>query len=269
MKQIKVYTPVTTPITQALIGILTGFKEGVGATENADDADIVLVTSFEELRKAYNRNHAFILVSHDPLNHDVRQPDNVFVAKCAGPGVSNALHTTFEALNNALRWKSNAKPQAVKQFAMPTILPGFSKSWRVLVIDDTSTNLERAMQLLVGQQIVLAKGPEEAMRYLNLKGETFDAVLTDLNMLPDRAYPALNLDRYGVGETIPNGFAIVFEATARGIPVAVVTDGNHHQDWTVAMFSRVTGATVNGQKVLFRNDPHKRWDTALHALLEQ
>jgi len=102
-----------------------------------------------------------------------------------------------------------------------------------------------------------------------MKGKTFDAVLTDMHMRPDKTYGSLNLDAYGVKETIPYGFAMMLEATTRGIPVAVVTDGNHHQDWVSAMFDDIKDATVNGQKVLFFNNIGKRWDKALKCLMEE
>ncbi len=143
-----------------------------------------------------------------------------------------------------------------------------NKSHLVLVVDDRADNLGVAISRLIGQRLLLAKGPEEAMRLLNMKGQKPDAVLTDLQMRPDRVYPALNLDGYGVAETIHSGFSVMFEATKRGIPVAIVTDGNHHADWASAMFDSLHEATVNNQKVLFFNNIEKRWDVALKKLLE-
>jgi len=64
------------------------------------------------------------------------------------------------------------------------------------------------------------------------------------------------------------GWAVAAEVTARGIPVAIVTDGNHHTSWVVAMFKKMKSMIMNGQKVLFFANIGKRWDIALKALME-
>jgi molybdopterin-guanine dinucleotide biosynthesis protein len=68
-------------------------------------------------------------------------------------------------------------------------------------------------------------------------------------------------------DEVPAGISIMFEATKRGIPVAIVTDSNHHLDWFSSMFDSWQTAEVNGQKVIF-NNRGKQWDHALKALLE-
>jgi len=252
-------------VTSAFLQIFKLAEPQVEVT-TVDDADIVLVTESDMLRNLYRSSKFFVLLANR-FEHEKskRQPKNVFIADAFNLFRESSTGSVFALKRTYDEWVAAPKPP-VKQFTIPSDIVQFDRSYSVLVVDDTPANLDLVRTLLVGQQIVLARGPEEAMRYLNLNGK-FDAVLTDMQMLPDKAYPALNLDQYGVTETIHSGFGLMFEATRRGMPVAIVTDGNHHSDWASAMFDSLKEATVNGQKVLFFNNIGKRWDKALKSLL--
>ncbi len=262
----KIYVPNPSPVTKAFLAVCQLTLEQA-EVESVEDADLVFVATVDDLYKQYrpDKFFGFIVAQNFAREQSKKQPNNVFVL--------DALHWLGEHTNSvfafARAFEAWNPPKQIQQVDEPTgNITALSRSYFVLVVDDTRVNLETATRRLVGQQLILTTGPEEAMRYLNMPGRKPDAVLTDLQMRPDKTYGALNIDQYGVAETVHSGFALMFEATARGIPVAIVTDGNHHLDWASAMFDRMKSATVNGQKVLFFNNIQKRWDEALKALLE-
>ncbi|HYC34185.1 MAG TPA: hypothetical protein VEC13_00460 [Candidatus Paceibacterota bacterium] len=235
-----------------------------------DEADVIITTDVSNLRKVYREDKffGFIAIREFEKEKAKPQPKNIFVM--SGEDMlgnhENGVRAFKQAFDNWLGATKTDGRTSNAGSAMDIVV--FDKSYFVLVVDDSSEHLSEAAVRLVGQQLILAQGPEDALRYLNLGGRMPDAVLTDLQMRPDKVYGALDLDRYGVTETVHNGFSVMFEATRRGIPVAIVTDGNHHLDWASAMFDYIKRAEVNGQPVLFFNDIGKQWDVALKALLE-
>lgn len=262
----KVFAPQASPIINAFLIVfqIQGEQE---LTENIQEADFVLVADYATLREWYRPEKFFGFLPCNDIQQEMskKQPENVFVMDTRDLFNQNSKGGVFAFVKALQNWKPvEKKPQ--RQFGGN--IAQLSRSYFVLVIDDTEENLQIATERLPGQKLILARGPEEAMRYLNLEGEMPDAVLTDMQMRPDRVYGSLNVNQYGVTETIHSGFSMMFEATSRGIPVAIVTDGNHHLDWASAMFDRLTSAEVNGQKVLFFNNIGKCWDMALKMLLE-
>lgn len=257
------------PLLKAFLQVF-GFTPDQKEVGTLEEADICLVTSASDLREAYrpDKFFGFIPIHDFAVEKAKNQPLNVFVMNGA-----NLIHDTENGAVGFKRafeaWQKNQSgKKPIGEAPVHSNLADLSKSYFVLVVDDTKKNLELATARLVGQQLILAQGPEEALRYLNLGGRMPDAVLTDLQMRPDKSYGSLNLDAYGVTETVHSGFAVMLEATKRGIPVAIVTDGNHHQDWASAMFDHIKEVRVNEQKVLFFNNIGKRWDESLKALME-
>jgi len=259
----KVYIPESNELTATILQILKSDLEEVATIE---ESDFVLVTSLEPLRKHFQEGRIFFFLTARDFDRESSktQPDNVWVID----GDNGLKHICAELarLRDSMA-QAVSKPVETKTADIGPVAQ-MNRSYFVLVVDDTEANLQTAIERLPGQKLILARGPEEAMKYLNLPGQMPDAVLTDMQMRPDKLYGSLNVDQYGVTETIHNGFSMMFEATSRGIPVAIVTDGNHHQDWVSAMFNKVKSADVNGQKVLFFNNIGKRWETALKMLLE-
>lgn len=259
----KAYIPQSDILTNVLT--MQILKSDLHEVSTIEESDFVLVTSSEVLRKCYQENKTFFFLVVRDFDKEIvkKQPDNVLVVD--GQKGLEHICSEFAKLKEVI---GQSKPITIPQSREHTNIVPMSRSYFVLVIDDTEANLNTAIARLPGQKLILARGPEEAMRYLNLPGEMPDAVLTDMQMRPDKMYGSLNMDQYGVTETIHSGFSMMFEATSRGIPVAIVTDGNHHQDWASAMFDHIKETQVNGQKVLFFNNIGKRWDTALKMLLE-
>lgn len=269
-KLMKIYVPNPDPLTRAFLQVFPLFGEQ-GEAVSIDEAEIVLVTKMADLRAAYREDKFFGIIDTGRTRVPDNQPTNVFVMNgrkslMHGEHGAAAFHQAFEGWQ---AWRAS-QPQERSQEApeVPSDLVTMSRSYGVLIVDDSEENLSTTMTLLVGQQILPVKRLEDAVKYLHMEGKTFDAVLTDMQMPPDKTYGALNLDGYGINETVPYGFAVILEATKRGIPVAVVTDANHHQDWVSAMFDSIKEVNVNGQRVLFFNNIGKRWDKALKALLE-
>ncbi|MEI7480202.1 MAG: hypothetical protein WCJ59_01090 [bacterium] len=139
----------------------------------------------------------------------------------------------------------------------------------VLVIDDKIENLKLALDLLTERHsVTLASGYGEAMDLLKTK--KYDAVLTDCDMpirtISGTMLSVSNIDFNEVGHI---GLIQIFELTAMGYPVALVTaGGNHHSDWQTAMLKKASSPpnVVNGQPVVFFTDG-KPWDKALEGLL--
>src|SRR3989344_3930088 len=264
----KIYTLNPGPLTRAFLQVF-GLSSDQREVATPEEADIVLVTGTQVLRDAFQRHGGkfFAVLSAAKTDLQPAQPENVFVMDSLnlfkeerGVSAMLACHKAWSA--------KRATVAAETTLPVPSDLAKLSRSYMVLVVDDSVQNLSLAAMVLPGQKIAVAQNLADALRLLSLGGDKFDAVLTDLNMPPDKAYPALNLERYGVTDTVPAGIALMLEDTPRGIPVAIATDANPHQDFFSAMFDCVKGAEVNGQKVLFRGDSGKRWDRALQALLE-
>ena len=263
---INVYAHKSGPLSRAFLQVvgLTDHKLVEVADQKA--ADVILLTGSEDLRALYNDKQLFCVLQTERRPLTAKQPENVCLLDTlklmeGDSGIPKLL----EMLDK--RIADQAKKPATEE-ALPTFsdLVKFKSHYSVLVIDDTERNLRIAEAVLKGHSVTIASGLQEAMKAVGQKH--FDVVLTDMEMRPDKQYSALNLDHYGVTETVPLGFAVVLEMTERGMPVAVVTDGNHHAGWVSAMFDHIQRANVNGQKVLFFNNIGKRWDTALKSLME-
>lgn len=244
--------------------------------ECPNEADIVVTDKMDELRKLYAKygdTKFFILLSTLQDRLDLPE-DNVFGA--GKSQIEAGLESLLKGLGQKFHvWTENRGKGEEKKVEKHPLGPvtTMTKSYRVLIVDDKSEHLQTAVERLVGQQILPVDSPAKALELLKLddgrEKPSIDAVLTDLNMKPDKMYQSLNLDRYGLNEEVPAGISVMFEATKRGLPVAIVTDANHHQDWFSAMFDHIKGATVNGQKVIFcQESGGKRWDAVLKKLME-
>lgn len=267
MKKLSVFVHSPNPATAALLQVvnLTNFE--LVKVESQTQADIVFTTELRELRGIYNSTQIFlVMLPGNELDRSPKQPENVCMVDAFKIFDQNRGIAQLVTLCE-VRAKSQAEPVAVKVAAEKhSSSIRFSKRYAVLVIDDKEENLERARVLLEGHDVVTVNRLQVGVREMGLR--RFDAVLSDMEMLPDKLYPSLNLDQYGVTDTVPYGFAAIIEATERGLPIAIVTDGNHHASWVSAMFDHKKGMTANGQKVLFFNDIGKDWNLALKALME-
>lgn len=236
---------------------------GQEIVEKIEDANLIISSGIDSsTRSAYSISDAFFgIIETSPI--PCGQPDNVFVMD--GRSLIHGDRNVGTMLERFNAWSNIPRQKKVLEEVPADRIFKFNRSYKVLIIDDKRENLARAMYLLPGQQILPVDSFEMAMNMMSSGG--FDAVLTDLHMPPDKGYSAVSLDKYVLGADEPVGISVVFEATRLGMPVAVVTDANHHLSWFTAMFSRMDGATVNGQKVVFRRDSDKRWDLALAALM--
>lgn len=251
------------PVSKAFLQVFNLTEDKLVEVDDKEKADVILLTDAQSLRKVYNEHQMFcvLVMGRDSISEN--QPENVCLVK----GDSVFGENGFVKLVQMIE-RQKAKKPAVQKSAPPLFpdIARFTRRYSVLVIDDTAENLQTAQAVLKDHDVVTVSQLETAVGIMS--GKHFDAVLTDMEMPPDKLYRALNLDSYGVAEVVSYGFAAMLEATERGIPVAIVTDGNHHRGWVSAMFDTKKGATVNGQKVLFFNDIGKRWDKALKSLLE-
>ena len=138
---------------------------------------------------------------------------------------------------------------------------------KILVIDDTEQNRERAKQLLKENTLTVASSYGQAV--VLLSNESFDVVLTDLYLPMSRHHGALSVDAIEIGKTVPYGLLIALEAARHGADTAIVTDANHHKDCFSAAFDAMRAPYVVGGKKLFLvNYCGKDWAKALELLLK-
>jgi len=269
------------PLIRAML-FTVPFDENQEMVDDPAHADVIIADRAADIKALYAEYGAKFFLLFDTIVDRVewKEEPNIF-AVGRSQLESGLLQSAVSAVKKYCAWASAQNTDAVQPnevsepFFDDIVL--LSRAYTVLVVDDKPGHLETAMCRLVGQQIVLADTPAKALQLLKLEDgdgsdssrPSIDAVLTDLNMKPDQTYPSLALDRYGPNEEVPAGFSLMFEATKRGIPVAIVTDANHHVDWFSAMFDHHKGAVVNGQQVLFcQAHGTKRWDEVLKRLME-
>ncbi len=252
-----------------VVGLIGNDNEKVEVTEVAEQtsADIVLLTEPDELREVYNEQQLFCVLISPGKKISPNQPENVCLVDALNLFAGDkGIKQLCEQLAKRQKVSSGSVAAEDETSIFPD-LEKFRGRYSVLVIDDKDENLRIAEAVLKGHEVVVVHRLIDAVSLA--KRRKFDAVLTDMEMPPDKLYSSLNLDNYGVKETVPYGFAAVLEMTGFGVPMAVVTDGNHHEGWVSAMFDHIKGATINGQKVLFFNNIGKRWDKALKSLMEE
>jgi hypothetical protein len=251
------FTPKTSPVVNALTQVigLQGGEEWV-SVPNTEHADVVFIVDDREmLAKHYRKDKVFAFFS---TAKECNLPENVILI-----GMNEMIHQ----IASLMAFIKAFKPEVTKrEHHFPDNIIKVSRAYRVLVIDDVRENTDFAQALLAVQdhEVTIVPGFADGMKAL--KAGKFDFVLSDMHMPGNRHYPALSYDSYRLDETYEYGMLMVFEATALGIPVAIVSDGNHHGNWMSAAMDSLKKATVNGQPVLFFNNIGKRWDIALAEL---
>lgn len=267
MNTIKVYAHKPGPVSKAILQVIGLFQEVSG--ENAiEEADAILITEREHLNALYRKDKPFGFILTQTESQPSNLPENVFVISAITLlKDKSGIMAFIEWLNTRLGQPGATTKSVAATTEEFTDIPAFKRNYRVLVLDNDRKNLRTAEVVLKGHTIVKSTSLQDAATYFAT--EKFDAVLTDMQMPLDKHFGALSADAINPALEVPYGFAMIFEATKRGLPIAVVTDGNHHQDWVSAMFDHIKGATVNGQKVLFFNHIGKRWDRALKSLMEE
>jgi len=262
-----IYAHKSGPVSKAFLQVVGLTDANLVEVSDQKSADIVLLAGSDDLRALYNERQLFCVLSIPGQRVVTNQPENVCLLDSlklfeGNSGIPHLIEL-IERRSKTTTESTTPKVELPKFSDVAT----FRKCYSVLVIDDTEQNLRIAESVLEKHSVTVAGSLRDAM--VKLGQQHFDAVLTDMEMPPDKHYSSLNLDHYAVDEKVPYGFAVVLEMTERGMPVAVVTDGNHHEGWVSAMFDHIKGATVNGQKVLFFNGIGKRWDKALKRLMEE
>lgn len=146
---------------------------------------------------------------------------------------------------------------------------------KILVIDDKQKNLEDAKIQLADHEVTTLSSineirdcydDDETGGFKGLKNyfKQFDVILTDLFM-PAIQYGA----RPGIYEEVPYGVIVTMLALRFEIPVAIVTDIDHHRNpfayASDLLRSCIMGSTPFG---FYSHGSEKRWDIALKYLLE-
>lgn len=229
--------------------------------QNPDTADVIVVDSKRRLHDFYTDHQHFVLLTTEEPD---TLPDNAawFHLNHAVLGIAQHLDDLQDKLDTDEATTDIRTGTVHEPVNEPT-----EGTLHVLVIDDTTDNLQEALDRLSDKHYVtLAQGYDEGAKLIS--ENKYDVVLSDCNMPVGTHHSALSMESVPVGETVPNGPYLMFDATKRGARFAVVTDANHHQDWASAIFDDLRAPqTVNGQPVLFINYMEKRWDEALEKLL--
>ena len=236
--------------------------------DDASSADAIFVfDDMRELYKSYTEEDVFVYYAISNFNDlSLINKKNVLVIKASMP-LSEQVPLFVSDLFPLVEEANTRKSQPKKPLVVPTDLVKTKGRYKVLVIDDKPENLELA-KLLLGEHhdLVVADGLKSGMKeFGNAK---FDAVLTDMEMRPDNFYPSYSVTSQPLGQLELFGWAVANEVTKSGVPVAIVTEGNHHTSWTVAMFNAVKKMEMNGQTVLLFANIGKRWNEALKKLME-
>lgn len=247
---------------RALCLVLRSSFTPVNSTSSADA--VFVFGDMPEMYANYTEEGVFVYYATNALdNLALLRKENVVVVK-ASLSLTELCAVFQNELFPLVAGKKKAEPK--KELIVPSDLVKTKGRYRVLVIDDKPENLELAKLLLSGHQLVTADGLKSGMGEFDVAN--FDAVLTDMEMRPDNFYQSYSVTSQPLGHHDLFGWAVAAEVTKRGVPVAIVTDGNHHTSWTVAMFNNMKKLEMNGQPVLLFGNIGKRWDKALKELLE-
>ncbi len=237
--------------------------------DNPDEADLIIVGDKKKLQELFDEEKFFAVVSMKEVNGLPANACWIYVLDFIPPMVKYLKHIEEKISKKAARLEKNIEERVEtgKEFQPTTVS---EKSQHILVVDDKSENRQLAIKLLNGEHFVtLAPSFGEGLKLV--RKNRYDVVLTDCQMLPETEGTALSVENIAIGQTVHNGIFMLFHATKRGAKVAMVTDGNHHQDWVSSLLddqSLRAPQEVNGQPVLLINYMGKEWDRALKALNE-
>ena len=201
---------------------------GAERVEHVAEADVVVTDGVRSLEGVFSKfplKQFVIMVM--PGNKVGKLPENVHAF-----GINNFVMCLLEVLTKVAKEKGAPEEMPFVRPAAPAGAP------RVLVIDDTPSNIQSAMETVpTGYELVTATGYDEGMELLG-KGH-FDVVLTDLHM--PMSSQTLSTEAFHLGELVPYGLLVVMEALRHGVEeIAVVTDLNHHADCFSAAFDHFT-----------------------------
>lgn len=257
MNTIKWFTAKNNPVVKAFVQVVEIPDRTWEPTQNPDDAEVIFVyDSRVALLRSYRNDKIFCYLSSNRKEPNL--PANVIHlygvnALLEAPKLVEAVKTFQPKVEPAQNWR------------LPDEIAQTKGIYKILVVDDRPENLVFAQALLGAKHEVTVTDKFETAMEL-LKSEQFDYVLTDLELPGSLHYSALSPTSIDMTATYPYGFLIAFEATQLGLPVAIVTDGNHHSSWISAAFDTLKMSVINGKPVRFFNYIGKRWDTALQEL---
>ena len=217
-------------------------------------ADLILVDSKRQLMAMYRDEKMFVVLTKSGwLDGLPKNAVGMRGTQAVGPLVSMCME--FEAKRKA-RSKGKTDESDIE----------YTGEYDLLVVDDKLENRRMAVRVLAPYAcaMTVVESYGEAMRRLE-QSHSYHAVLTDLYMPPDAYHSALGAD-IDLAVQVPYGLLLAFEASKRGIPVAVVTDADHHRDAISAAFDTLGPYSFHDKRVLFTN--HKDWVVPLRMLLD-
>ncbi len=228
-------------------------------TEKIEEADVVIFTEKRDIASQYNEEQFYIHLVVPGEDEPTSVPKNCVVVNAMQiVGLTEAIAEIYKNFTPAVE-------PVLKSMPLRT------DALRILVIDDTPTNIRSAKVGLAGHLLRTATGYDEAMKILG--NQDFDVVLTDLEMpmSPNLLAPG----RFKLGELVPYGFLIAIEAARQGAKfVAIATDGGHHAGPLQAAFDHFSKfpVKIEGAKVVMvhacTGNEGKSWSSVLADLME-
>ncbi len=260
----KIHIAINGPVGIALrqtLGLLTEITHELLDSEY-QNAKVVIVKDKETLIRLHSNDKFFIILGG--FNEKIGPlPKNAeYVGELSVAGILTVL-SDEKALDERI-CKYAASPQIEKEVPIERI---GSTGLKILVVDDTPKNRDKAKEDLRAHSLTVASSYGQAMTLI--ESEKFDVVLTDLYLPASKYHRALNSDAMDFWQTVPYGILIALEAARKGMDVAIVTDANHHTDFFSAAFDAMRESyIVGGRKLLLINYCGKDWAQALKHLQE-
>lgn len=248
-------------VEKALERVLEFIENKAIVVESASEADVIIVGDTSQLRRYYETDKSFVLIAVDKPGHLPANVEYIPVTEVVADlliYISERADSQPEVPEEVEVYKLGEQNEPKKQS---------DASLNILVVDDKSENLGKALELLGEEHFVtLAQRYSEAEKLI--EEGNYDVVISDCQMPVDVSDSALSITSADIGQIVHNGIFLMFSATKKGARFAIVTDANHHTDWVSAILDNLTEPQmVNGQPVLLINYLGKRWDEALKKLL--
>lgn len=233
----KVFPIAESPIDQAL-GEITKIV-GHTMVESIEEADIVLMytespLNVPELAEVYSPWRFFVILTSRIAHHEDpkiagRPPNVLCYPTFGGGGEGTWMGELGMLIEDRVRFACAGAQQlgfvahhvaSERQHRMAQ-----DGALRVLVVDDTPSELRRGMESVPPDfEVVGVSSYTDAVR--ELTDGLFDFVLTDLYMSPPKCFDYIEK----IGRPIPYGFIIANMARAMGARVGIVTNANYHTD---------------------------------------
>ncbi len=276
MKKVSIFIDCAKPVDAALKKTIDLLRT-VNYVTDPKAAELVIVDDIKKVVQIYDPKIVFVVIYSGQIRPSTEVRENVFQIHVCGflPEVIRLIEKIGGESSEesaTIEEESVLTAKAVETAVVEALVEKPGMPW-VLVVDDKLENrLSARKQLGDYYNLIIVEGYAEAKKALEER--KFDFALIDLHLPVDQT-GALSSEALvrNLGEGIPYGMFLIFDACEAGVHAALVTDLNHHQDPFSAAFDRYSGKIflVNGKKAMFQHasviDGAKDWAFALQRLI--